>query len=73
MPFERGTWRCAVKGEYSLIVHARTAGGRKERIQKSSSAVRLCAGCINDANKGKPPAELMAAVKQAIARVRGER
>jgi hypothetical protein len=78
MGFERGTWRCAVKrcdgkGEYSLIVHARTAGGRKERIQKASSAVRLCAGCTKDAYSGKPAPELLAAIKQAISRVRGER
>lgn len=78
MGFARGSWRCATKrcegqGEYALLVHARTAGGRKDRIQKSSDTIRLCAGCVKDAYTGKPPVELMAAIKQAIARVRGER
>lgn len=78
MGFERGSWRCATnqcggKGEYSLIVHARTAGGRKDRTQAASSAIRLCVRCTKDAYSGKPPAELLAAIKQAIAKVRGER
>jgi len=78
MGFERGAWRCAVnrcggKAEYSLKVHVRTAGGRKDRIQTSSPAVRLCPGCLTDTNKGKVPDELLAAIKLAIKQVKGER
>lgn len=78
MGFARGTWRCATKqcsgeGEYSVIVHVRTTGGRKDRIQAASGALRFCVRCTNDAAKGKPPAELLAAIKQAIGKVKGER
>lgn len=78
MSFKRGSWLCAVKdcggqGEYSVIVHVRTSGGRKDRIQKASDALRVCPACIKDVKRGKVPEELMAAFHQAIKRVKGER
>ena len=75
--FQRGTWRCQVKGcggeaELGMLAWVRTTGGRRGRIQRSSNTVRICAKCGTDIIKGKIPDEVSAALAQAIMKTRGE-
>lgn len=77
MGFRRGQWSCAVKtctheGAYSVIVHMRTAAGRKERVQKVSPALRICQIHMDAIKKGKLPAEIVAAAQAIAKKICGE-
>lgn len=78
MGFQRGRENCVVMGcggqaEYSLIAHARTSGGRKDRVMKTSDTVRICYTHADEVKQGKIPKQLLAAFQQAVKRVQGER
>lgn len=77
MAFRRGLWRCQVSGcpedavlAFKTIIG--TAGGRRDRIQKSTDTTRLCMVDARELANGVIPPALAAGIKKTIKAITGD-